>query len=197
MPTLRPRHFASLFSLILRSSWPANTTRPEVGRSMPVRILSSVDLPLPDGPLMAKRLPGGIENEIESRITARAALFAITLEMFSTRTCASVCVRGGEISELSIDTFLSSLFNLILTQRALPFGNPFAPFEDDPAGTQVDGGMHDEPEQTAVGPGGGQGLTIQFYVAQYDDALRDRQRLRDIRQPVRKVTDGKQRAGQE
>jgi hypothetical protein len=51
MPTLCPRHLASWFSLIWRISWPAKTTRPEVGRSIPVRMFSSVDLPLPEGPV--------------------------------------------------------------------------------------------------------------------------------------------------
>ena len=47
---------------------PAKTMRPLVGRSMPVSRLSNVDLPLPDGPLMAKRLCAGTAKVISCKM---------------------------------------------------------------------------------------------------------------------------------
>ena len=38
-------------------SWPATITDPEVGVSMAARMLSSVDFPQPDGPVMATISP--------------------------------------------------------------------------------------------------------------------------------------------
>src|SRR5438309_7129798 len=109
--------------------------RPVVGRSIPVRILSRVDLPLPDGPLIAKRLPVGMENEIESRITVLAALFVITLETFSTRTSVPVCNCGGvslavimiapfkETGQGFLVTSLTMCCSSIMAQRTLLLSN--------------------------------------------------------------------------
>src|SRR5205823_4544339 len=45
------------------SSMPSSVTTPLVGRSSPATRLSSVDLPLPDGPMMAVTRPAGIRRE--------------------------------------------------------------------------------------------------------------------------------------
>ncbi len=56
-PTLRPRQAASLSSLMPPRSVPATWTSPDVERSMPVIMLISVDLPLPDLPITATNSP--------------------------------------------------------------------------------------------------------------------------------------------
>ena len=55
MPGPEPR--ASALSLSLSIRRPATVTIPVVGRSRPAIRLSSVDLPLPDGPMMATTSP--------------------------------------------------------------------------------------------------------------------------------------------
>ena len=56
-PMVLPRQIASWFSLSLCTGVPSMTTSPEVGRSMPVIMLMSVDLPLPDLPIMPTNSP--------------------------------------------------------------------------------------------------------------------------------------------
>ena len=60
--------------------------RPLVGRSMPVSKLSSVDLPLPDGPLMAKSDCAGTVKVRSSRMVTVCARVAMTREICSTST---------------------------------------------------------------------------------------------------------------
>ena len=57
MPTLRPRQAASWVSVLPVMVSPATTILPVVARSMPVRRLMSVDLPLPDLPTTATKSP--------------------------------------------------------------------------------------------------------------------------------------------
>ena len=56
-PTLRPRHSASLPSLSVWMAVSPTRISPAVGRSMPVIMLTSVDLPLPDLPITATNSP--------------------------------------------------------------------------------------------------------------------------------------------
>src|SRR5690349_431383 len=81
---------------------------PEVGRSIPVSMFSSVDLPLPDGPLIANRLRAGTANETASRMVVWRPLLPITLEIDSARRSVSVVV-GRSIVRVS-------------TMRCLPSG---------------------------------------------------------------------------
>src|SRR5579859_3408733 len=74
MPTLVPRHRATASSLLALSSWLPKMMRPLDGRSGPVSMLRTVDLPLPEGPLMAKRLPAGTAKVTSSRIRVVLAL---------------------------------------------------------------------------------------------------------------------------
>ncbi len=53
---------------------------------MPVRRLSSVDLPLPDGPLIAKRLGAGMVNVTSSRMVVRWIFAAMTFVRCSAST---------------------------------------------------------------------------------------------------------------
>ena len=69
-----------MFSLILRISRPAKAMRPLVGRSMPVSRFSSVDLPLPDGPLMAKSACDGTVKVRSSRMVVVCAREVMTRE---------------------------------------------------------------------------------------------------------------------
>ena len=62
MPTLAPRQAASLSSFIWSMRSPAIVTLPAVGRSMPVIMLSIVDLPEPDGPTMATSWPSSMSR---------------------------------------------------------------------------------------------------------------------------------------
>ena len=84
IPICSPRQCASEFSFILRSSSPAKTMRPLLGRSIPVSILSKVDFPLPEGPLIAKRLCEGIVNVTSSKMVVFWARVSITRERCST-----------------------------------------------------------------------------------------------------------------
>ncbi len=57
IPTWRARNRASALSLRVSIRRPATVTAPEVGRSRPAMRLSSVDFPLPDGPMTATTSP--------------------------------------------------------------------------------------------------------------------------------------------
>src|SRR5215472_11101507 len=105
IPTVRPRHRASPFSLISPISCPAKTTRPEVGRSIPVRMLSSVDLPLPEGPLIANRLCRGTANDTESRIVVDMPLLPMIFVI------ASACTRTSVPWACSTDLSASCIAN--------------------------------------------------------------------------------------
>ena len=59
-PTRRPRHLASLSWFSLCTGVPSTYTSPRVGRSIPVIMLISVDLPLPDLPITATNSPAPI-----------------------------------------------------------------------------------------------------------------------------------------
>ena len=69
MPTHWPRQRARPFSLSLCTGWPSTITSPAVGRSMPVIILSRVDLPLPEGPTIATNSPAFTWRETLLRIS--------------------------------------------------------------------------------------------------------------------------------
>jgi hypothetical protein len=60
MPTWRRRNRASPASLSRSIRSPATVTVPLVGRSRPAIMFSSVDLPLPDGPITATGSLGAI-----------------------------------------------------------------------------------------------------------------------------------------
>ena len=64
-----PRQRARPFSLSLCTGWPSTITLPAVGRSMPVIMLSIVDLPLPDGPMIATNSPAFTWSETVLRIS--------------------------------------------------------------------------------------------------------------------------------
>ena len=68
MPIWRRRNRATPVSLSLSTRSPATVTVPLVGRSRPAMRLSSVDLPLPDGPMTATASPGA-----SSRLTPSTA----------------------------------------------------------------------------------------------------------------------------
>ncbi len=57
IPTCRARNLASAASPRVSIRRPATVTVPAVGRSSPAMRLSSVDLPLPDGPMTATTSP--------------------------------------------------------------------------------------------------------------------------------------------
>ena len=56
-PTVRPRHWATLLSDRPGRLVPPMTTLPDVGRSMPVIMFISVDLPDPERPTTAMNSP--------------------------------------------------------------------------------------------------------------------------------------------
>ena len=68
-PMVFPRHTASWFSLSLCTGVPSMTTVPELGRSMPVIMLMSVVLPLPDLPMSPMNSPAST-----SRLIPRSAV---------------------------------------------------------------------------------------------------------------------------
>ena len=74
-PTLRPRHSASLPSLSVWMAVSPTRISPEVGRSMPVIMLTRVDLPLPDLPITATNSPQSTSRSIPfSAVKSPAAL---------------------------------------------------------------------------------------------------------------------------
>ena len=68
MPISRRRNRATPVSLSVSTRSPATVTVPAVGRSRPAMRLSSVDLPLPEGPMIAMASPAAI-----SRLTSSTA----------------------------------------------------------------------------------------------------------------------------
>jgi hypothetical protein len=58
MPTWLRRNRATAVSLSLSTRSPPTRISPVVGRSMPAMRFSRVDLPLPDGPMIATASPG-------------------------------------------------------------------------------------------------------------------------------------------
>jgi hypothetical protein len=66
MPICCRRNRATPVSLRLSIRSPATVTVPRVGRSRPATRLSSVDLPLPDGPMTATASPAAISSRTPS-----------------------------------------------------------------------------------------------------------------------------------
>ena len=62
----------SLSPSVVRSVSPMNTW-PEVAESRPARQCISVDLPDPDGPMIAVNRPGSTDTETESSATTRVS----------------------------------------------------------------------------------------------------------------------------
>ena len=74
MPIVRPRKRASPSSSSAPRSWPATWTVPLSGRSSPASVISSVDLPEPDGPDQADRLAlPYFERNVLEDVDARCA----------------------------------------------------------------------------------------------------------------------------
>ena len=65
-PILSRRSSVSLASSSVLRSTPSIVTLPEVGRSRPARQCISVDLPEPDGPMIAVKSPFGKSTETPS-----------------------------------------------------------------------------------------------------------------------------------
>ena len=91
-------------------SVPSISTVPEVGRSSPARMCMSVDLPEPEGPMIAVRRPAGTSSETSRRASTevsprpkrRVRLRACTTDLgtssesrlleYDTRGSDSICV---------------------------------------------------------------------------------------------------------
>src|SRR5437870_9290962 len=67
------------------SSWPSTTICPPVGRSSPATRLSRVDLPLPEGPMMATNSPAPT-----ARSTPASALTAVPYALFTPESSTSL-----------------------------------------------------------------------------------------------------------
>ena len=63
IPTWRRRNRAAPASDSMSTRSSPTRTAPLVGRSIPAMRLSSVDLPLPDGPMMATASPGATRRD--------------------------------------------------------------------------------------------------------------------------------------
>ena len=72
-PTLSRRRVVNLGSGRPEISWPARNTRPEVIRSRPARQCMRVDLPDPDGPMIAVKVPRVKRTLMESRAVTRVS----------------------------------------------------------------------------------------------------------------------------
>ena len=72
-PMWRRRSFVSAVSLMAPRSWPATRTRPQVGRSSPASRCMSVDLPEPDGPMIAVRRPAAMSSDTSSSASTVAS----------------------------------------------------------------------------------------------------------------------------
>src|SRR5258708_17109643 len=115
IPTCCPRQRASSFSLFARSSLPAKSTRPLSGRSIPVSMLSRVDFPLPDGPLIVKRLPAGTRKVTSSKIVVLRARVVITRERCSTWIRSST--DGCLLSPNSVCGCISNILSFLIAWR--------------------------------------------------------------------------------
>jgi hypothetical protein len=72
VPTCRRRNRAAAVSdSVSTRCWPTRTT-PLVGRSIPAMRLSSVDLPLPDGPMIATASPAATVRLTSATASAAA-----------------------------------------------------------------------------------------------------------------------------
>src|SRR2546421_7359694 len=88
-------------------------TRPLVGRSIPVNIFRSVDFPLPDGPLIAKRLPLGTEKVTSSKMTVFLVRDPMARERCSTWTNGG----GEERSKAENSICWRSFFTILVLAR--------------------------------------------------------------------------------
>ena len=77
------RYWVSCFLLKLEISLSFTVTSPEVGESIPPRMLSTVDLPAPLAPKMMVYFPSGMEKLTSS--TARMVVLPMT---YSRTTCS-------------------------------------------------------------------------------------------------------------
>jgi hypothetical protein len=77
MPRFSPRQPASWFSFILWMAVPLTMTSPVVGRSMPVIMLSRVDLPLPDLPMMLTNSPPDAQVDLLERLVIAGCTLVI------------------------------------------------------------------------------------------------------------------------
>ena len=100
MPTYSPRQVARSFSLIRCTSRPVTMISPSEGRSMPVIILSRVDLPLPDGPTIETNSPGFTCNEIPFRTVISVSPTGNRLTTSRTSTDRLSAVRSPAIRRL-------------------------------------------------------------------------------------------------
>src|SRR3954468_58567 len=88
MPIFSPRTRASASSLTAVISWPSTEIRPDVGASSPAINPRIVDLPLPDGPVIATMLPRSTVNDVGCRIVSGPAPL-VTVREPSVRTIMS------------------------------------------------------------------------------------------------------------
>jgi hypothetical protein len=72
-PILSRRRSVIRASLRPASSTSSMTTEPDVGASSPARMCISVDLPEPEGPMIAANSPGRKETETPARASTAAA----------------------------------------------------------------------------------------------------------------------------
>src|SRR5581483_10614288 len=89
MPTWLRRNRATPVSLSLSTRWPPTTISPLVGRSRPAMRFSSVDFPLPDGPMIATASPG-----VTVRLTSDTAGAApLSYDFVTWSRCTSASMR--------------------------------------------------------------------------------------------------------
>ncbi len=85
-PIVRARRSASWSGVLPLTSWPSIEIRPVVGVSMQPMRFSSVDLPLPDGPAIARNTPSSMVSVTSCSAVTRCSPSRYSLETFSTRT---------------------------------------------------------------------------------------------------------------
>src|SRR5579883_2895223 len=78
MPIRVLRYFADALSLSSSTRVPATVTVPAVGRSRPATRLSTVDLPLPEGPRIATASPARTVIEMSSTAGGPPSYFLVT-----------------------------------------------------------------------------------------------------------------------
>src|SRR5688572_6869522 len=96
-PIVRARHAASCPGLIALTSSPATRTVPRVGLSSPATRFSSVDLPDPEGPISAVKLPSSksIERSLYTSTVCASRLKDLSTLRISTRGIVET-VGGGQ-----------------------------------------------------------------------------------------------------
>src|SRR5882757_11116507 len=116
---------------MLLTSWPASRYVPVVATSRQPRMCISVDLPDPDGPMIATYSPCSIESETPRNASTSIAPVLYTLRTASSSMTGAVAIGAiGSVSAAGLATDATDA----AAARELPAAGELAPAGEHPAG---------------------------------------------------------------